>query len=907
MKIFSLVAVLGFAAVSFAMNYTGNVYVAKSRAADVLYLSVGCTAKNDSGVVKSINTKDLPIAYKDEFGWVYEPVRSLVKGDTIAPFCFYRSRPDSTRRSVISSAGVVTYVYDKYYMSTKTFTAEDFKGQENLYIDFESSDLLYRDVAVPTVFFKSNWRSDYVFVNNNPAVRIQKKTDDGWSVAYNELKTPYVRANLKLDSVQKTKYTVRNHCLEDADGSCIIDEVTGATTIVRDTVDSMKVWESVYDTLAADTLYRAFSGTIAFSDVGEYCNSHFVYAEQFNVSDSHVCYNSKLGIDVASYKSDTIYVFENPKKEHSTLVRTKAPNQVYRMHVLPPQIADWFGEVPVLLNEVSGEKSTMRVRRENCGWFTAVFFEESIPTKASFIGKENPALSFAKGMNLDSLFKAMNTVDLYYIVNDQAKTFFYKKNPEIDGICRVELQGIVYDTDALLHPSFSCYSMGGESCQAISGVAAQGVDSAVAMAAIDSCIGVTPGVVESVLGADHKPVLSKMGEKCFIKSSYFNQLFNPTEGVNETSCTTIPFHLNDNGKWEFQSDFYTSPGAPAVGGYYPVEETGNKDIVVGNPVADARTKRLAEGPVFIGPKLREIDPVENVSKMNVLCNGPAWNKGIDCSGYFADGDDLTMPLTKYMGVTEPGTELCVWGWSCPMDAPEGWPLFDGYEKLVGYASMGSSQASYNPRWASLKVGRNQHFCFESHAKFTYKKGQKFGVRGDDDIWIFIGGKLVIDLGGTHLAAPGYADLSLVTDKNGDALVVGKSYDIDIFFCDRRTTMSNMNIYSNFYLDQSETIEKMKPCKVDVKHIFDDDPENPNHPGKLRSIAQALPGQVGVTVQGRVAHVSGMVSGSEAVLMDLQGRVIDRFYASSANVDVAVKNPGRYILKTKSGLVPFTIK
>jgi len=224
--------------------------------------------------------------------------------------------------------------------------------------------------------------------------------------------------------------------------------------------------------------------------------------------------------------------------------------------------------------------------------------------------------------------------------------------------------------------------------------------------------------------------------------------------------------------------------------------------------------------------------------------------------------------------------------------------------VVGHVGATPNPISYEPRWVSTTPGRNQHFCFESHAKFTYKKGQKFGVRGDDDIWIFIGGKLAIDLGGTHLAAPGYADLSLVTDKNDEPLVVGKTYDIDIFFCDRRTTMSNMNIFSNFYLDQSESIEQMKPCKVDVKHIFDDDPLSG------QTVAQrgiVLPAKIGVIVEGRFASISGVKPGSELTLMDVQGRVVGRYQASSANMKIEIHNAGRYILKTASGLQTISVR
>jgi len=101
---------------------------------------------------------------------------------------------------------------------------------------------------------------------------------------------------------------------------------------------------------------------------------------------------------------------------------------------------------------------------------------------------------------------------------------------------------------------------------------------------------------------------------------------------------------------------------------------------------------------------------------------------------------------------------------------------------------------------------NGFFCFESHTSFVYDPEQTFVFRGDDDIWVYINNKLVIDLGGTHLAAPGKVRLDTL------GLIDGKEYPIDIFFCDRRSTMSNVrintNMYvaqkSNFYLDQKST-------------------------------------------------------------------------------------------------------
>ncbi len=50
--------------------------------------------------------------------------------------------------------------------------------------------------------------------------------------------------------------------------------------------------------------------------------------------------------------------------------------------------------------------------------------------------------------------------------------------------------------------------------------------------------------------------------------------------------------------------------------------------------------------------------------------------------------------------------------------------------------------------------RNFHFTYELHTNFTYKPGQKFTFIGDDDVWVYVNKKRVIDIGGVHSAVTG---------------------------------------------------------------------------------------------------------------------------------------------------------
>jgi fibro-slime domain-containing protein len=102
---------------------------------------------------------------------------------------------------------------------------------------------------------------------------------------------------------------------------------------------------------------------------------------------------------------------------------------------------------------------------------------------------------------------------------------------------------------------------------------------------------------------------------------------------------------------------------------------------------------------------------------------------------------------------------------------------------------------------------NFHFTYEIHTEFTYRLQQVFNFFGDDDVYVYINDKLVINLGGIH--AKEYESVNL--DTLG--LTPGEVYKLDFFFAERHTTNSDFELQTSVKLRQPNIPQPATCCKT----------------------------------------------------------------------------------------------
>jgi fibro-slime domain-containing protein len=473
--------------------------------------------------------------------------------------------------------------------------------------------------------------------------------------------------------------------------------------------------------------------------------------------------------------------------------------QNYELYVLPPGDESWILGTPYL--KVVGKDPERLQMDTTCGWFKKVYpIGEQPPESDAWIwlGAKKTEQVGVKGMTedpvnwpdenptpfkLNELFDSLASNKIYFFANEgrwRATPPTPSEKATYESRCSYKFAAIIYERSSYSNTDgFSWYgaSLG------------SGTDT--------RTFGICKGVVKETLGEDGKMQFN--GEDCknderyyaanpngsnWVNEENFKNAFKETPGQNVEKCWDMPFRKMPNGLWEFDAYYLCKDGVQNNDPYTDPNSTTNRGC------NDGRGNIGGFYPGF-GARENFTGQLVDIKETHKWCFDRGWS-GQGGPGDLSDKytrDELDAEMKRVCG-----------------SSSKPYPIASTDAGLVN-----GQVDAHNPNWTGPNVARGGHICFESQdAEFTYEPGQEFFFRGDDDIWVFINNRLVVDLGGTHMPAPGYVKLDTIGENvPANKLKEGDKYPIKIFFCDRRGPGSNVRISTNMYFSQKNGLTLKK--------------------------------------------------------------------------------------------------
>jgi fibro-slime domain-containing protein len=204
------------------------------------------------------------------------------------------------------------------------------------------------------------------------------------------------------------------------------------------------------------------------------------------------------------------------------------------------------------------------------------------------------------------------------------------------------------------------------------------------------------------------------------------------------------------GLYQFSS---STPGAPAGTSGSTVNDDIHK-ICLSTPLGQSRSGTLTSG----------FFPLENYAgKKGTVCNiWPYWLAGLASN--------------------------CCAGASCPVKSQ--WDPVAAYDNCPQGGTGGPVPKSDGSNGQVTGILRNFYTTTEARYVFRYDgSAGSLSFFGDDDVWVFINGRLAIDLGAPHERIQQTVTLNAATY----GLETGKIYEIAVFHADRHPRESNYQL------------------------------------------------------------------------------------------------------------------
>ena len=168
---------------------------------------------------------------------------------------------------------------------------------------------------------------------------------------------------------------------------------------------------------------------------------------------------------------------------------------------------------------------------------------------------------------------------------------------------------------------------------------------------------------------------------------------------------------------------------------------------------------------------------------------------------YNSGEIFNSQVTNFSRSQLDGEDFYTYGNLLPEDRFD--PLGESGSGLdLGYGMSGDvygDMTNQHPTWPERYDNTNYNLTLEGHAKFVYHtdSNQYFTFTGDDDVYLYINGVRVLDIGGAHSISKVKININDVAEVCG--LTDGGTYDFDFFFMERHGTAANLGIETNIQL------------------------------------------------------------------------------------------------------------